>query len=314
MSHFRERPAEHLGARTKPRRRRAHRSWQVIVPMAVQGEAEGEARHRARHNDDRGVRGGGGDEAAMSTEVAAGFEWVDGPAGRVLRATALGQVAPHVFTTRALSFRGASEAADYDRVATSLGTPAGPLVIVRQVHGRVVLTATPGQAISPGVEADAIVSTDPARAIAVRVADCVPILLGDRQHRVVAAVHAGWRGTCAGVAMAAVAAIEALGVPASDLVAAIGPSVGPCCYQVDDRVRNAFLARTPDAVSWFTEDGPGHWRLDLWQANSDQLEDAGVPHGAIATAHLCTADHLDVCFSYRREGPSAGRMVAAIRL
>jgi YfiH family protein len=249
----------------------------------------------------------------MSTEVTAGFEWADGPAGRVLRATALGRVAPHAFTTRDLSFRGETEAADYDRVATLFGKPVGNLVTVKQVHGRVVLTVTPGQEISPDVEADAIVSTDPSRVIAVRVADCVPILLADREHRVVAVVHAGWRGTCAGVAMAAVAAIEALGVPASDLLAAIGPSVGACCYQVDDRVRNAFLAMTPDAVSWFTEDGPGHWRLDLWQANIDQLEDVGVPSGVIATARLCTVEHPDVCFSYRREGPSAGRMVAAIR-
>jgi YfiH family protein len=244
--------------------------------------------------------------------VGNGFAWVDGPAGRAWRATKLWDLAPHVFTTRDLRFRGESEAGDYARLAAVFGKTVDDLVHVRQVHGRTIVTVASDRVVPPGVEADAIVSIDPSRVMVVRVADCVPILLADRHHRIVAAIHAGWRGTCAGVARATVDAIEALGVSASDLVAAIGPSVGACCYQVDERVRNAFVAMTPDAVPWFTEDGPGHWRLDLWQANRDQLEDAGVPACAIATARVCTADHLDVCFSYRKEGPSAGRMAAAI--
>jgi YfiH family protein len=231
----------------------------------------------------------------------------------VLRSIRLGELARHVFTTRDLPFRGPTRDQDVARLAAALDLTADRLVFVKQVHGRSILTVRPAMGLPEAPEADAIVSVDPGRAIAVRVADCVPVLLADRGRRVVAAVHAGWRGTCAGVARATVEAIGRLGVAPAELVAALGPSIGPCCYQVDERVRTAFLAATPDAAAWFDDDGPGHFRLDLWRANADQLEEAGVPRSAIHAARVCTADRPDACFSYRREGAGTGRLVAAIR-
>ena len=250
----------------------------------------------------------------MATEVPSSFDWRRGPTGVALHTTALDPLATHIFTTRERAFRGPDASADYAELARHFDILPNAIVTVAQVHGRGVVTVRPRQSIDERAEADAIVSFDPERAIAVRVADCVPILIADRRGRAVAAIHAGWRGTCARVAAETVGVMNDAGIDPGSLVAGVGPSIGACCYQVDDRVRLAFLSMTPDAAAWFSEDGPGRWRLDLWQANRDQLEDAGIPSEQIHVSGVCTADHLDRCFSYRKEGAGTGRMVAAIRL
>jgi purine-nucleoside/S-methyl-5'-thioadenosine phosphorylase / adenosine deaminase len=160
-------------------------------------------------------------------------------------------------------------------------------------------------------EADVAIGRDPLFLLTVRAADCVPILLADRQSGAIAAVHAGWRGTAAGAVLAAVQALTwRFGTEPRDVVAAIGPSIGPCCYAVGDELLEKFKLH-PDASRWFDRAGGLHF--DLWQATRDQLERAGVRSQNIHTSELCTFDHPDVFHSYRRDGKAAGRLAAAIQ-
>jgi polyphenol oxidase len=225
----------------------------------------------------------------------------------------LSGLADHGVTSRQLRFREPRIDEDYGVLAKRFDVSPDRVVRVRQVHGRVVRVIREGDA-QTAADADAIVSTDPRLVASVRIADCVPVLIADRGQRVVAAVHAGWRGTAAGVTSETVKAISALGVAPTDLIAAIGPSIGPCCYQVSGDVRDTMRGSWPGPDAWFAEDGVGRWKLDLWRANRDQLQSAGVRPDSIVGSNLCTADHLDRFYSHRREGSETGRMVAAIRL
>jgi YfiH family protein len=248
--------------------------------------------------------------------VARSFQWTTTPAGRCLVDSALSTFARHLFTTRQLQFRDGSVDADYGAIARAFDVPSSSIVRVRQVHGKDVLTIDSRDAVPlPGAAAaDAVITTSPGVVVSVRVADCVPILMADRARRVVAAIHAGWRGTAAGVARETVLRISGLGIDPASLVAAIGPSIGPCCYQVDLAVQRTFAHAWSNHERWFTPDGSDRWTLDLVRANQDQLVDAGVPLGSVSIAGLCTADNLEDFFSYRREGAGTGRMVAAIGL
>jgi len=163
---------------------------------------------------------------------------------------------------------------------------------------------------------DAIVSDATGVLAGVKTADCVPLLLGDSRTGAFAAVHAGWRGTLAGVGIVAVKRlVHEYGVRPSDLRVAIGAAAGPCCYEVGAEVIDAFTARFKDGAKLFTETRPGHARVDLLQANRDQLTEAGVQSERIHTAPLCTMDRTDLFFSYRQEKRAqgkTGRLMAVI--
>jgi polyphenol oxidase len=244
-------------------------------------------------------------------EPATGFRWVSAPWGVMLVADAF-EGFRHGWTTRQLQLRGSPqiEAAGWDQLASLLSVEPERLVRLRQVHGNQVHDAD-RHVPSPGPpEADAAVSSDPARALSVQVADCVPLLVGDRSTGAVGVAHGGWRGTATGIAGAAT---RALGDPRRQ-VAAIGPSIGPCCYEVGaellDRFRDGGWVRGVD--DWF-ERRAGRWYLDLWRATSDQLVRVGVPAESIHVSRLCTFCHADWLPSYRRDGTGAGRLAAFIR-
>lgn len=182
----------------------------------------------------------------------------------------------------------------------------------RQVHGATVARAEEWPASQPAPEADALVASRPGAVVGVVTADCVPILLAAPRAAGVAAVHAGWRGLAKGVVRAGVAALARdAGVDAARLVAAIGPHIGACCYEVDAPVLDAIRAELGSAALASAKGvRSGHWMLDLGALAALALEQAGVPRSSVGTAAArCTACDRERFHSYRRDGAQAGRLV-----
>jgi hypothetical protein len=219
------------------------------------------------------------------------------------------------------SFRQGDEAehvrANWAALSRAFGIAPERFLTVRQVHGnRVwVIDGEEPAPVSGGGEAgedapqcDAIVTNRPGIAIGVKTADCVPVLIADPVRRVIAAVHAGWQGTALRIVEQVCAALEArFSCRREDLRAAIGPAIGPCCYEVDGRVREAMAGLSGLELIFSPRERPGRWRLDLALANRLQLRNAGVPASRVAAANLCTACRPDLFFSHRGSGGKTGR-------
>jgi YfiH family protein len=206
------------------------------------------------------------------------------------------------------------------------------LVAMQQIHSDVIhpFTAAPAKPRS----GDASLTQQSGLLLGTQTADCVPILLVDPNKRAVAAIHAGWRGTLARIAEKAVGRMRfEYGCRPADLLAAIGPSIGPCCYEVGAEFVTKFTAQFADAPEYFDEARtgdepnplqwlnmrpPGHQpppknvHLDLWKANRSQLLVAGLHANNIYASELCTACRTDHFFSYRKEGARSGRMLSVI--
>ena len=192
-----------------------------------------------------------------------------------------------------------------------------------QIHGadvrlisNIVDAKTAADARGDMVFCDAIVSNTSGVLAGVKTADCVPILMGDRQTGSFAAVHAGWRGTLAEVATKALGQmVDEYKTRPQDVRVAIGPAAGSCCYEVGADVIEGFSNSFPGHERLFTETRKDHARIDLLEANRSQLVAAGVDPDRIHIAPICTMCHTDLFFSYRREKHiqgTVGRLMSVI--
>lgn len=203
-------------------------------------------------------------------------------------------------------------------LARGIGATLDRFLTVTQVHGTDLLVIdAPNPEFSHflKLECDGIVTNQPGITIAVCVADCVPILLHDPVKRVVSALHAGWQGTVGNIAGKGVEAMVSMfGSDPKDILAAIGPSISRCCYEVDAPVRDAFRKAGAAWELHAQEQGEGKWLLDLGAANRQLLLDAGLASGQIESEELCVCCNQELFFSYRRDGGDTGRQVGFIML
>ena len=196
-------------------------------------------------------------------------------------------------------------------VLAAQGLDLARVAYLRQVHGAAVQRADAGGFAGEG---DVLLTTTPRIPLAIFTADCLAVILHDPRGRRLAMAHVGWRGTVKSASLAAVGALVDAGAHPADLHAAILPSIGPCCYEVDRPVIDPLSAAFPGLwEAWAEPTGPGKWRLDLWTANEFQLASAGLRPDRIVNPRLCTGCRADLFFSYRKEG-SRGRLVTVAAL
>jgi len=200
--------------------------------------------------------------------------------------------------------------ANYQRLAGAIGCGEHRRAWVSQVHGREIFEIRAGDGFESGPCADGMITDDPGRILSIKYADCVPILLASGDGRVVAAVHAGWRGLVAGILMEAVRRLAVVsGGGASEFVAAVGPCISKEKFEVGPEVLTAF-ARIFDAGATTEHTAKGY--VDLQKATVHQLLGEGLQADRIDTTDLCTYQNSEHFYSHRRDGAATGRMAALI--
>ncbi len=219
-----------------------------------------------------------------------------------------------------------------------MGDASTPIVALRQFHSNLVIVASAADAERERPrKADGAITAEPGLLIAIQTADCIPVLVADKRRRVVGAFHAGWRGTVKRIVELGVGRMRLeFGSQPEDLIAAIGPGMGQCCYEVGEELVSEFESqfsygrelfrevfdsdpvRKKYPMLFLTQRAPGHssigpsLHLDLMEANRRQLLDAGVKASAIRVTGGCTGCHTDLFFSHRASRGHAGRMMSVI--
>jgi len=257
----------------------------------------------------------------------AGWRLDESEGVRLLRCEALCSVPgiAHAFSTRI-----ASGSADFDlgpaenesrEVRTrrrsflrAAGIDAEEPSILKQVHGATIVDAV--DAGGPAPAADGVIQRAPFRrgapAPSVRTADCVAVLVAERNGSAVAALHAGWRGVAAAIGANAVRRFSTAGLEAADLVVALGPAILGCCYEVGSEVVDALVGACGSATAYAGRASSGRQTVDLHHALCAQFVAAGVPAASIHAAPFCTRCRNDLFFSFRAEGAASGRLMAAV--
>ena len=235
-------------------------------------------------------------------------DWPAPPGVRALITTRAGGVSRGAYAGLNLGLRSGDDIEDVVRNRASLRQwlPAEPLWL-RQVHGTTVVEADTAEG---NPEADAALARRPGRVCAALTADCLPLLLCDREGTIVAAVHAGWRGLCSGVIEHTLRAMDR---PPQALLAYLGPAIGPEAYEVGAEVRAAFIAADrggdPESEAAFAPGRPGKFHADLYALARRRLARSGV--AGIYGGGYCTYTQRERFYSYRRDG-ATGRMASLI--
>lgn len=235
--------------------------------------------------------------------------------------TRLGGISPAPFASLNVSVRRGDRPENVRRnreiITETFSFSADHLLLAHQVHGDDFYITEKTGDLSTGMtlECDGFITDRPGVALCVKTADCVPVLLVDGKKKVVSAVHAGWRGTALGIGGKAVRIFqERFSSQTEDLWAAIGPSIGPCCYEVDEKVYCEFADQRSGSNLLKAAARKDRWMLDLILANRLQLESAGIPASQISAAGVCTSCRRDAFFSHRGEGETTGRQLNFIMI
>lgn len=216
-----------------------------------------------------------------------------------------------------MSFREGDEESrvlqNWDCLSKAFAIPLEQFLVVNQVHGDAIFVIKPhGSYFSSRDELnyDAIVTTRANLAICIKTADCVPVFIVDKVKKVIAVVHAGWKGTALAISAKVIRLMQnQYQCLPQDILAAIGPSIGKCCYEVDSTTADAF--RKLSNSEFFLQQGKkkDKWMLDLPEANRMQILAAGIPKNNIEVSGYCTACNQDMFFSHRGAGGITGRQV-----